>query len=330
MDAFREIPPGGAVAAAETPAEGADDAVEPEPEPEIEPAEAEETPDESEQPAAAEAPKSVAELAKALEIDESDLLALTVQGPDGAPVPLSTVVEGWRAAPAAARLTSELTQKAQEIDTFRAGLEAEHRAVVDRAVALIGAMTQDFEAGYAGVNWNQLKDEDPQRYLMLRQERVEREQRLRGATDQLRSDWQRADGQRQQARLARLDVEAKKLASAVPGWHDPSKATEEMQALRGFLHKTYGLTDADLNVIEDHRFILAALDAMKYRNAAASAPKLLEKLKGLPRPVMKAKAAPEAPSDAALTQRKRAAVLARLRKTGSDADAAAAFKALGP
>ena len=91
--------------------------------------------------------------------------------------------------------------------------------------------------------------------------------------------------------------------------------------MAGFLVKAYGFAPGDVDGVEDHRLVLLALDAMKYRAAQEKEDVAVKRVKKLPKFVRPKNKQAAAAVSATQTQK----TLSSLRKSGSIHDAAAAL-----
>jgi hypothetical protein len=113
-------------------------------------------------------------------------------------------------------------------------------------------------------DWQRLKDEDPQQYLLVRDEwhaaQAERDA-AKGEEDRLAEEKRQADAK---AYGTFLEGEAVKLLDALPAWKNKDVALREGAAIRGFLRRR-GLEDREITtVLSDHRSVLIVRDAALY------------------------------------------------------------------
>ncbi len=151
---------------------------------------------------------------------------------------------------------------------------------------------------------------------------------------QRRDDWDRLQAKRKviaDERARVLDQEAKAMAdqrsklveaetnrllTAIPEWRDEKKFTTGMSQVVNFLHQSLGVPMEEIAQIADHRLILIARDAMRFRQATGALPKPKGKPVSSIRP-----AGPGAKPAAPKKKDEKATALAALRKSrGNRAD----------
>lgn len=128
------------------------------------------------------------------------------------------------------------------------------------------------------------------------------------------------DQKDRQAALAKWQQnEHDRLLEALPEWHDETVRATERTKLRNWAKDSLGLTDEQVNGINDHKFIVAMRDAMLWNEA---------KVKSVPKPTpSKLKSAPSsgAPISKPKPVTERASAFQKLSKRGRIEDAANAF-----
>jgi hypothetical protein len=113
-----------------------------------------------------------------------------------------------------------------------------------------------------------------------------------------------------------------KLLEAVPEWADPEKGTQERQAVKKYLQEI-GFSNDEVSQIYDHRAVLVARDAMRYRQMMA------KKQSVQPTQTATKTAKPGvATSVSEQGQKSRKRSLQRLQQSGRVADAASAIENL--
>ena len=120
-----------------------------------------------------------------------------------------------------------------------------------------------------------------------------------------------------------LKRESALMRDAIPEWKDEGKAKAEQAAIFDYF-VAQGFPAADVGKIENHRLVVMGRKAMLYDKQQAAGGVAKKKLVTVAKRVMKPGAAD---SKAQQTQERDAQLLARLKKTGSDADAFAFLKA---
>ena len=265
---------------------------------------------------------TVSDLAKMFEVKESELLDhLQVDSGNGESISLSRVIETYKNAPDAVRRWDELQGEQatfrQEAQNLRTTTDAHVRELAVHAQVLLDMTNEEF----ANVDWERLKLEDSTQYLLLKEKQKERATAIGTAIEKLRAvDQQRTQEPAPGARLNR-DTELRSLRTAMPEWNDQDVAKAAMDEVNTYLAEDRGFSIEEINGLMDHRYLLVAYDAARYRNLKKQAPEKLKGLRGLPKPkaVLRSTARRDPRADAQKQSQKN---FDRLKETGTEEDAA--------
>jgi hypothetical protein len=289
-----------------------------------EPVKADPDASESEVAAAAEVSddeiNTFSDLAKMFEVEETVLMDhLRVDAGDGEPVSLSKVISTYKNAPDAVRrwetLEGERATFHQEVLQLRETTDAQVRELAVHAQVLLDMTQEEF----GGVDWERLKVEDTTQYLVLKDKQRERGQAITAAIEKLKV----VDQQRQGATPGTMKDQVAEMASLhrkMPEWREKDVAHAAMEMSHAYLTEDIGFTQAEVNSIEDHRYLLVVHDAAQWRNLQKKAPEKLATLRNLPKPkaVLRSTARRDGRQD---SQKKVTALRDRLAKTGDTRDA---------
>lgn len=178
-------------------------------------------------------------------------------------------------------------------------------------------------------DWEQLKQEDPERYKEVRTAWTERQEQLQA----IREERQRAIQEQQQHQVQtlqeRLEQEREKLVAKVPEWSDPETRMQEGRELVEKAQQFYGIDAEDIvgdpsdptrPGIVDHRAMLALRDAVRYQELQRKQSEAETKAKENRRKSKTLK-----PGDTNPKAKKKNKARKRLRRSGRQADAVAAI-----
>jgi hypothetical protein len=265
-------------------------------------------------------------VADALQVPEADLLAkVFVDVGEGKKMPLAAIIEGYKQAPEATRLTAELGTKRTELEQERTSLQAEAEAAMQRAwqftrsaAALVASEEPD---------WKRLEQEDQSQYLIQRQHHQDRVQRFRDIQATFAQEAERAQHAAKTSRekFQREEVEA--LSRVFPDLAKPEFKTGFFESIQATM-RSVGFRDEEVNpqrlpLLDDHRtWRLLHLAAQQFKTQQ-EAPLLLKKVRNLPSLTVPSAARRDELSTQARAQKAQAGLMERLRKTGDIADAAA-------
>lgn len=220
----------------------------------------------------------------------------------------------------------DYTRKTQELAEQRKQIEAEvlaARAERERYAQNLMQLQQLQQAQQVKEpDWDALYKQDPIEWVRQRElwrDRNERQQQLVAEQQRIFQMQQQEQAQRLQAVVVE---NSKKLLEKLPEWANPETGAKEKAQLREFLLNNE-FTEAEVSQIYDHRAVVLARDAMRYRQ-------LMQKRQELSPAKPKAKTStPGTSTTVAESQGKsRKRQMQRLAQTGRVADAAAAIESL--
>lgn len=217
------------------------------------------------------------------------------------------------------RKTMETAEQRKEAEAERTKALQERQQYAQKLneqAMLLGAVLQE----QSQVNWQQLIDSDPVEYLKQRNLYEQRQAAYQRVQQEQYQVQQLSQAEQAKAHEAYLREQQETLLAKLPEWKDAKKSAAEKQAIRDVL-KDMGYTDAEMN-ITDHRAILLAREALKYRQLTKAAQAASKKVETLPQKVVRPG------SGAAPSLDKRGAAFQRLSKTGRVEDAAAVFASI--
>lgn len=289
-----------------------------------------------ERAAAEEANPEPAEEAK-----DAEPLKVTVNV-DGKPIELTPeeIAEAYKSGMRQADYTRKTTEAAEQrkaAEAKAAQAEAaltqaqQERAAYAQNLQLIGQRLQGVMQDQAQIDWQRLSVENPAEYVKQRHlfdqrqaelARIHGEQHRIAQQHQAEQARAAQEAERAQAK-AREDytkAQQEQLLAKLPDWKDAAKAQAEQTRIASFLEKDLGYSKEEINAVNDHRAVLMARDAMRYRELMAKAKASTAKVDKLPAKVERPGTATSVdPTDG------RTAAQQRLAKTGSVEDAASIF-----
>ena len=284
------------------------------------------------QPAAAqpagepeEAPQSWESLDKFIEDHQLDPeqfkaipVAVKIDG-ETKTVPLSDVIKSYQLEGHVNNKSMELSNARRQFEQEQEQTRASIRAQVERNEVLGNLAMQQLNVDFQRVNWQELRATDPGQYAALFADFQQRQNAIGQYMANVQQSKQ-ADQQRQQNELAqRGQKELQQLVEMRPTWRDPAVFTKDRDQFTAYA-KNYGFTDAELNSIVDHRFLLILDEAARYRALQASKPAATKLVREAPQ---MAKPGTRTSRDPAQVARQNA--LERLGRNPRDIDSQAAY-----
>lgn len=279
--------------------------------------------EESDDPAAAEATgiETLAQLAEAFEVPEAELTSHLRVSMGDQEVPLAKVLEIARtpiedrvAAEADRRVqdrVKDYEERSQKLDEVRTGLE--------KATAQLLDSVQD---EFKEIDWNALRENDPQEYLIQRQRFEDRRAQANEALARLNEENERRAAEEDRVRRDWAENERAQLLKLPEFAHwaeDPKQAQQEIQALGNHLVETYGLDPEIVAELVDHRLVRIAHRAMLYDKLQAKKKLAVEKVRKAPKMMPPGARTPKPDPN----RKRQAEARDRMRRTGDVEDAAA-------
>lgn len=262
-----------------------------------------------------EPPKTLRELAERMGMEYDQLLDsinadTKIDGEDGK-VPLSKLLKSYQ-------LEGHLNRKSMELSEAKKAFEQEAQTRKQQFDEGLEQLRQSLTLGnqllqgeYAQIDWASLEKSDPVQYLSLRTKFEDRQRQLLQGFQFLQQEDAKRSETSQKEFAKYIEDEGKKLVNAVPEWADSKTKTKETQGIKEYL-KSQGFNDADVSQVYDHRLVLVARDAMRYRELKAKQPVVTKKVNDAPKLVKPGTQKSSADNEQAVYQEQRK----QLKKTG--------------
>ena len=192
------------------------------------------------------------------------------------------------------QLDSVITRKSQALSNDRKEFDTQREEYLSTASQRLNEtsqLTQYMENAllndFNGVDWNTLKAQDPQGYMVRRQDYNDKQVQLDQVKQALTAQGQALHEEQQKENAAKesvyIEEQATALLDAIPAWNDPEVAKREHTAINDFAKERYGFTDDELGSISEARAIRVLRDAMRYRQGKSDVDLATKKIKKLPK-----------------------------------------------
>lgn len=220
---------------------------------------------------------------------------------------------------------ADYTRKTQALAEERKALEAEKAQISQLQQRYLETLQKQGDgalAKFKDVDWARLRQEDPDEYVLKRAEYQEAQEQAHKAQAEQRQIMEEQQKQIQAQWQEYVQQQNQELSgpNGIPGWADPEKGAEVRSALRGYA-LNLGFTEDEVNQLADAKALKVLDKARRYDELLAKSGKVAQKKKASPPPKV-AKAGASGRSGA---PNKKQAAMQRLRRSGSDNDAAAAI-----
>ena len=188
----------------------------------------------------------------------------------------------------------------------------------------LGNMISNSVAGLErfNIDWNALREEDREEYLVKREEYREAQDQIRGLQERKVQEDQALNQQAQQNFQHLVVQEHQRMAEQIPEWADRESRGKLASSIKQYA-TSKGFTEQELSSLVDHRYLLTLMKAMKYDGLQDSDIKA-KKLKNKPKVIRSGKGKEKS----ADSKSKRAAKMKRLQGSGHVDDAASILEDL--
>ena len=211
------------------------------------------------------------------------------------------------------RKTEELSYDKKQFMSESEKQRQDYSSKLNELNQLMSVAQQQLQTEINSADLEKLYEEDPTEAARI-------EHRLRRKQEKLNQAMEKTQSEQRKQFESFLSDQKKQLASKMPEFSDPAKASQLASSMKTTLNN-YGFNDQEISQVYDHRIVMLVNDAMKYRKMQNSKPNLAKKITKPGRVfssgVKKDKA------EINLTKRKEK--LSRLKKTGSIKDATSIF-----
>lgn len=236
-------------------------------------------------------------------------------------VPLPELLKGYSREQDYSRKTMALGEERKALETEKAAV-SEARANYVAVLDIWAKQVEQAETAETPEELEALRRSDPGEYAARIAERQQRKEHR----DNIIAERARVLKQEQEEQVvasrARLAEEGKKLFEAIPSWADPEKGEARAKADKKVMAEyagRVGLTPDEINGIADHRYMVILRDAAAYRALQSKKPEVRRQVEA----VKTARPGNTSTRPNKVTEVERAKT--RLKATGSDQDAQAAF-----
>jgi hypothetical protein len=258
------------------------------------------------------------------ESDEPELYSVTVDGEEHE-VTFDELLKGYSR-------QSDYTRKTQQLSNLRNEYEAAKQQY-EQSIPQLDELKQQYSTAlgqlinqsHAGlerfnIDWGRLKEEDSERYLMMRDEFRQAQDNIQKLQSKKKyEDSQIAEQQRQRLQQV-VEQEHQSMTQLIPEWGDPKTRSEISQSIKEY-GLSVGFTEQELSTIVDHRQLISLLKAMSFDSI--NEPELkAKKIKNKPKVVKPGKGK----SKDREAKRSKANQMKRLQQSGHVRDATSLFE----
>lgn len=230
-----------------------------------------------------ELPKDLSQLAEAFETDEDSIRNINVATKkDGSNVTLEQVLSNWDISEAVNRKSQEVSQVKTELDKERAYYNHEMQSKLQEQATVVQAL-EELYTTQGEAQLEELRETDPAEYAAMKADLGDQRNSLNTIKQQVQQDYakmqQQQQAEYQRSLQQRLYHERELLIGKAPEFTNPKQFKKESDTISSFLTEQ-GFTKQEQESIVDHRVLLLARDAMRYKTMDATAkPKIKRAVK---------------------------------------------------
>ena len=211
------------------------------------------------------------------------------------------------------RKTEELSYDKKQFMSESEKQRQNYSSKLNEANQLLSVAQQQLQTEINSADLEKLYEEDPTEAARI-------EHRLRRKQEKLNQAMEKTQSEQRKQFESFLSDQKKQLASKMPEFSDPTKASQLASSMKTTLNN-YGFNDQEISQVYDHRIVMLVNDAMKYRKMQNSKPNLAKKITK-PGRVFSSGVKKD---KAEINLTKRREKLSRLKKTGNIKDATSIF-----
>ena len=275
--------------------------------------------EESEEESEEEDEEESEESAEDQEEEEEPLFTVTANGEE-IEVTYDELLKGYSRQADYTKKTQDIAQQRKEYEQAKQQYEAslpELKNLKEQYVQVLNDTISNSMAGLErfNIDWDRLKEDDRDEYLIKREEFRQAQDELRGHQSRREYEQQQLSQQQQSEMKKVLHEETQKLVSVMPEWGDNEKRKEIITGIREYA-TSHGYSQEELATLADHRALIMLHKAMQFDNISQSDIKA-KKIKNKPKVVRSGKGK----SSKEDSSKKRAVQMKRLKGSGRVDDA---------
>ena len=194
---------------------------------------------------------------------------------------MKDLVTGYQSNKFNTHKSQSLSEDRKQFEADKQELSGTYRNKLENVEVLANYLSSKLSSDFEGVNWQQLRVEDPAEYAAKRQDMSQKAQELQqmqAAINSEKSEGEKARATAQQgAHTEYLNQEFGKMLVNNPDWNDNKVYKSAMTEMQTFLTDSYGFNADDFNSVQDSRLFELTKDAMAYRKGITKAEVKLKK-----------------------------------------------------
>ena len=215
---------------------------------------------------------SLNDLASQIGVDPSDIYNLTMPVTDQntgerIEVTLGEYKDGFTTTQRAQKAEEQAQLARSELEAERKKLATDFQQTSEQTAQFLNIAEQMLLNDYSSVNWDQLKQTDPNAYLLKKQDMQDRQNQIINIRNQAAQEYEKRAQQVKQDREQQLQElyqrEQMSLHRALPEMANEKTKAETAKNISEYL-QTQGYTPDEINNVFDHRILVLAHKASQF------------------------------------------------------------------
>lgn len=219
---------------------------------------------------------SIEELAKAMDVDPSEVMRLKlktkIDGEEGE-VTLADLVKSYQIEGHLSRKGSRLAEERQTFERSRQEAEAQIKQRAEQLGIQLALAQKRLLGEYGTIDWDTLRTQNPSLYQQKYIEYQQRYAELAQASQEIAREKQREQQMAVERHREYLAEQKRKLSNAVPEWNDRKVRDSELADIREYM-KSREIDPKELDLVSHAGYALVLRDAKNWH-------KLQQEKKGL-------------------------------------------------
>ena len=208
--------------------------------------------------------------------DEGNIAGINVKVNDKSEtVGMKDLIAGYQSNKSNTQKSQANAEARKVIESETKQMQADYTSKLDNVEQLTNYLGNKLVQDFDGINWEQLRVENPAEYAAMKQDYSQRASELKTAQDAIAQEkqigLQQQQQQRQQAQQVYLKAQQEQMLISNPTWNNEETYKTDMGNIKSFAGSQYGFKDDDFNNVSDARIIEVLKDAMAYRNGVKTA-----------------------------------------------------------
>lgn len=233
-------------------------------------------------------PETLEDLFEAFDGADDKVKSITVaKKKNGDPVSLEQVLANWEISEAATRKSQEATELKRKLEQDSTNFYKNAQSKLDQQESILNAL-EELWINQGKEELEELRKTNPGEYAARKAELVEQKEQLevvKGSVTKEREELQKEQAEKYKEFIQeKVSYEQRELLNKIPEWKDEKVYKEEGQKVFDHLLSA-GYTKDELSQLSDHRAMILARDAMRYRNLQSKVDTKKKRVVKKPKPI---------------------------------------------